>query len=400
MTPPESTSTAFILSGGGANGAYEVGVMKALLEGASPATGHRPVDPEILTGTSVGAYNAAFLAASPQESARDTIQRLEEIWLKKIARTSSSCGNGVFRIRGLPLQFLDPGCLGQPARTLARTAQDGAYFGFYSMLRTASLLGRRGRLEDRLLQLVDYGAFFSVEPLERLVRETLDLAGLGRSSKKLVVAASDWKKGELRLFERGEVASAHGHDIILASTAIPGIFPPVVIGGVPYVDGGVLMNTPLRPAIRAGAESLHVIYLDPFVREIPLDWMPSSIDTMYRLFALLWSASLDDDVQDAEEINRGLALLAQAADLPATGEAARRFVAVAERLYQRLLASSRPYRPLVIHRYRPAQDLGGGGGLLNFDQKRLEEVIALGYQDAVHHDCQKNGCAVPPEEGN
>ena len=55
--------TAFVLSGGGATGAYEVGIMKALMNGESPVTGHKPPEVGSFVGTSVGAYNASFMAA-------------------------------------------------------------------------------------------------------------------------------------------------------------------------------------------------------------------------------------------------------------------------------------------------------------------------------------------------
>src|SRR5258708_3986551 len=54
--------SALVLSAGGANGAYEGGVVRALFEGASPGTGRLPLAPRIFTGTSVGGYNAAVLA--------------------------------------------------------------------------------------------------------------------------------------------------------------------------------------------------------------------------------------------------------------------------------------------------------------------------------------------------
>jgi len=106
-----------VLSGGGAKGAYEIGVMKALYNGASPATGFRPLEAEVFTGTSVGAYNATFMASRPRQDA-DAIKTLETIWRTRIANTSEGCGNGIFRIRGLPLQGLDIGCLRRPVEDI------------------------------------------------------------------------------------------------------------------------------------------------------------------------------------------------------------------------------------------------------------------------------------------
>ena len=61
--------SAVILSGGGANGAFEVGVMKALFAGKSPTTDRRPLEPDIYTGASVGSYNAAYMVERSGTSA-------------------------------------------------------------------------------------------------------------------------------------------------------------------------------------------------------------------------------------------------------------------------------------------------------------------------------------------
>ena len=67
---------------------------------------------------------------------------------------------------------------------------------------------------------------------------------------------------------------------------------------------------------------------------------------------------------------------------------------MADRLYRRA-AGGGSYHPLSIHIYRPHADLGGGTGLLDFRRERLARLIALGYQDAVTHDCASEGCALP-----
>src|SRR5260370_40995152 len=112
MTPPSNhapgtthPNTAVVLSGGGANGAYEVGVLKALLRGQSPATRFKPLDPEIFSGTSIGAFNATVLASRmPAEGSR-TIDHLEDIWLNLIPQFENTGHNHVFRFRGDPLPF-------------------------------------------------------------------------------------------------------------------------------------------------------------------------------------------------------------------------------------------------------------------------------------------------------
>jgi hypothetical protein len=77
MTSGVKHRQAMVLSGGGANGAYEVGVLKALLTGQSPATEFQPLDPDIFTGTSVGAFNAALLVSLWETHGQASISNLE-----------------------------------------------------------------------------------------------------------------------------------------------------------------------------------------------------------------------------------------------------------------------------------------------------------------------------------
>ncbi len=382
-----------VLSGGGANGAYEVGVLQALLHGASPATGYRPIAPGIYTGTSVGAYNAAIMSSRPGRPAAAVAEELEWLWLNRIANSLLHCGNGVYRVRGAPFQFLSPGCLARPVRSLLALGADLVDLSSFGLMKGAQFALSDASLQSRLLDLVDLDAFISESPLKDLVDDTVDLDGLRRSDQRLTIATSNWKLGTLQLFDKLQIADQVGTDAILASAALPGIFAAVMIDGVPYVDGGVLLNTPLAPAIRYGASTVHVVFVDPLLQNISLPTVPSSIDTFYRLFAIIWAANVRRDVLTAAAINAAHQLMASTADAADTGgtAAARRFVQLAQRLYQRAAVGGE-YRRMAVHVYRPATDLGGGAGLLDFQRDRMAALIAQGYDDAVHHDCAAAGC--------
>ena len=86
---------AVVFSGGGAFAAFEVGVLKALVNGKSPATRNIPVDPSIYTGTSAGAFNAAVLVSKPEGDSGARVAHLEKVWLERIAGGPHT--NGVFR---------------------------------------------------------------------------------------------------------------------------------------------------------------------------------------------------------------------------------------------------------------------------------------------------------------
>ncbi|MFL6263778.1 MAG: patatin-like phospholipase family protein [Thermoanaerobaculia bacterium] len=387
--------TGVVLSGGGADGAYEVGVLKALLHGASPSTGYRPIDPEVYTGTSVGAYNAVIMASRPGKPATAVAEELEAIWLDRIANSFRTCGNGVFRVRGAPFQGFDPGCLLHPVRSLVELGKDAAVLTAFGMVKGAQFATSDAPLKSRLLSLVDLDAFVSESPLRQLVAETVDLDSLRRSGKRLTIATSDWEHGVLRLLSKQDITDVVGADGILASTALPGIFRPVTIDGVPYVDGGVLLNTPLKPAIRDGADTLHIVFLDPLVRNITLTVLPSSLDTFYRLFAIIWAANVRRDLLQAEMVNRLIELLDRE-DLSAVASPEmKRLLRAGPGIFRHLIEGGQPYRKLTIHIYRPATDLGSGEGVLDFQRFRLADLVAMGYRDAVHHDCEAAGCVRP-----
>lgn len=376
----KKTEHAFVLSGGGATGAYEIGVMRALFQEGCDHVGGRKLDPGIYTGTSVGAFNAAFMASpEDREAAAATNERLQEVWIDKIAEGPNGCGNGVFRIRGNVLPYLNPACwLRNPTKPLAEAWSDGAVLttDFWKHLAQFSRAEDEPFLE-RLLELGDVSAFISPKPMEDLVRSQIDLLRLRASKKKLRIVASDWLRGDPFVFAKDDMTDEDGHNVVLASAAIPAVFPPVRIGDNVFVDGGVTMNTPLKPAIEAWREDagkdehlvLHVIYLDTKIEEIPLEKVPSTFATTNRLLLIGLAHNMSNDIEYAGKLNRQIAELGTAK--PA---------ALAEK------------RPVTIHRYRPKSDLSGVLGLLDFRRKRIERLIELGYEDAVAHDCEKEEC--------
>jgi predicted acylesterase/phospholipase RssA len=151
-----------------------------------------------------------------------------------------------------------------------------------------------------------------------------------------------------------------------------------VIDGEPYVDGGVVLNTPLKPAIDGGVDTLHVIYLDPDPAAIPLRRIGSTLDTAGRMFAISFGATIKRDLEIASRVNEGV----QAEKAAARGESVR----------QEPLHTGRKHRPLRIHLYNPQADFGGALGMLDFQRDRLTALIERGYLDTVGHDCGKAGC--------
>jgi predicted acylesterase/phospholipase RssA len=393
MATPNGLNNGIVLSGGGANGAYEVGVLVALHTGKSPATNYTELHPMVITGTSIGAYNTAVLTAHIGSMGDAALDYLQNVWINLIPRDDHTRHNHVYEIRGDVLELLQPGL--QPVGALLNLAGDAAFFSRDWFQRGINFFSTGGSLEQRTLELVDMSTIFNREPTNRLIQKTIPFADIRQTSIALRIAATNWKTGELRIFENSDMTEGLGYLAILASSAIPGVFQPVDIDGVPYVDGGVVMNTPLQPAIHAGADVIHAIYLDPNVEAIPLNGVRNTIDTIGRMTTISMAATISRDVETVRRLNESLAVL----DKVQQGEEffdqdLRRFVESAGEIAKRMKTSN-PYRPLTIHLYHPHDDLSGMLGMLNFDRDRMISLIQRGYSDAVNHDCIASGCVLP-----
>jgi predicted acylesterase/phospholipase RssA len=350
-----------------------------------------------MTGTSAGAVNAAFIASYPDIDICALVRLLEDVWLNRISAGPERCGNGILRYRGDLLRFFDPRCFtNNPLRAVTDISRDSAFLAQSFYQHALRFLISPGNLENRLLQFIDVGSFVTSEPVRRLLPTIVSLEGIRRSERKLRIVATNWTTGKLRTFENREMTDDQGFLIIQASASIPGIFLPTSIAGDLYVDGGVLMNTPLNCAIEAGATMLHIIYMDPDVQNIAFHHLESTIEVFDRIIIITSATKINEDVDHAREINEGLDVLERAArDSAISSEEVRAFIRAAGRIQERMKAGS-PYKKLTIHRYHPHDDLGGGAlGLLDFDRGRTAALIERGFEDAVNHDCAASHCVLP-----
>jgi NTE family protein len=399
MTLPQNDVTALVLSGGAAHGAYEVGVLLALATGACWVTRDRPLDPDILTGTSIGAYNAAALVSRLEtDDPPAAVRYLEDVWTNLIPRDGASGHNHVFRFRGNLPEAFSPGALTRPAQTVSQLGTDALFFAQDCLRVGRSFFTSSGATCERTLGLVDLSTLISREPTERLLGKTIDLAAVRNSRRSLFLAATNWRTGQLEYFRNRDMTEEEGMSAILASSALPGIFPPVNVRGDVYVDGGLTLNTPLAPAfveVEPGADTAHVIYLDPETAEIPLQPLHSTVGTLDRLIAIGLSRAVEADMRIADRVNRGLDVLERASRGERLGpEFAQPFVEAAGYVVDGI-GGRYPTSPKTIHRYRPSRYLGGTFSLLNFDRARMQELIELGYRDAVNHDCEVSRCVLP-----
>lgn len=390
-----ASKQAVILSGGGATGAFEIGVLKALIGGLSPATDHQPLKFDIVTGTSVGAFNAACMALKEDPSA--ALSHLEDLWLNHIASRPGRPGNGVFRFRPPAQSLLSPEALiRHPAEILSNLSADGVFLTRDWLKRGLGFFQSSEPLEHRALEMMNLSSYISIEPLQELLEEAVPLETVRRSAVDLKVVTTNWETGEAVIFDKSQLTDEIGHRAIMASTALPGFFPPVDINGHLYCDGGVVMNTPTLPAIRAGADVLHMIYMDPDVNKIPLAKLRNTLDTFDRMLTIQFATNINKDIEQAERINRGLLAMERAQEASSEDtHHARDFVKAAGQIRERIDAGKPPHKKLCIHRYHPEEDLSGILGLLNFERENIETFIELGMKEAVEHDCEASGCILP-----
>ncbi len=406
-----SNETALVQSGGGASGAYAVGVMKALFNGESPSTKNKEAGPEaaperlnpdIFTGTSVGSFNATYMASKVSEkvSCSSALEELEEIWLSDIASTTDK-PNGVFRFRGNPARLLDPAeLIRHPLGPLSRMTEDTGYLARNLFSRLYHVGLSADPVSRKVLELIDLSAFVTVEPLRQLLKEKIDASVEWK--KVLRVSTTCWETGEVAIFgnEAGKPGPGMIHlternvrSAILASSSLPGLFPPVSVDGKRYVDGGVVDVTPLQSAIHAGASTLHVIYINPRADDIDEAHVPHTSDTLYRLYVQMVAVNTNRNLNDIRRINRLLYLngiVKRAVDSEPDSDSLRKLAKLFSDLFLGEL------RPLTVHNYRPEKGLKGLVGFLDFDSARIEDLIEMGRADARGHDCQANQCIIDP----
>ena len=219
-------------------------MLRYLLEELPQRLG-RPARFDIITGASVGAIHACFLAATAHRPYRAG-ERLARIWVGSRWARSPRCARRAAE------------------RAAARDGLSGA----------ACAAPPRSASADRIAGLLETG------PLEALVRRSVDWRRIGENLAAghldaVSVAATEIATGRVVAFlqsrdpgagwaQDGSLVSRQVElrvEHALASAAIPVLFPAVRVDGTYFADGGIRLNTPLAPALRLGADRVLVIPL-------------------------------------------------------------------------------------------------------------------------------------------
>jgi predicted acylesterase/phospholipase RssA len=366
--------------------------MKVLFAGRSPATEYQPLQADIFSGTSVGAVNAALMLCNPNESSLESALRLERVWLERVAQRPGTCGNGVFRLRGNPFPYLDASCLRQPALLASYFASDTLAVSGYAISRAANFFASSDQLDTRLVQSVNLASFIDSQPLHTLLTQVIDEAGIRQNPKRLSISTTNWVTGRVSNFTNADFRDHRGVLAVLASTSIPGVFPPVFIGADQFVDGGAAENTPLYPAIKLGATDLHVIDLSPPTQFIPISAQANTLETLLRVFTVLFATKVQEDIASIAWINAGIRALEHMRQTSQSSVSeGRDFVRAAGQILDH---PERTFRIIRVHHYFPRVALGGDLDMLDFEVNSIKKMIEFGEDEALNHDCAANNCVL------
>jgi len=364
--PNDEGYLALVLSGGGARAAYQVGALDGIAQRAGAGL-HFP----IVTGVSAGAINAACLASSA--TLGSAVSVLQQAWLGMSV-------NSVF--------------------------QTGAFSLLLSVLKWGAMMFTAGRTPG-----FDVRGILDTRPLRRTLSRYIETANIENNLasgrlRALGLSTTSYSTGKTVTFigsaedlaswkraDRMSVRSAITVDHVLASSALPLVFPAIAIGDQYFGDGSVRQTAPLAPAIHMGAARLLVLAIRYGRRgeenvDNRISGYPPAAQVLGMLMNSVFLDAVDADVERAERVNRSLALLPGGRAHP------------------------EGLRPLTLVVLRPSKDLGmlaadlghhlpgalrhifrglGSSGLqsqdllsyLLFESPYIERLIELGRADAL-----------------
>jgi len=353
---------ALVLSGGGARGAYQVGVLKAIAEWL-PADAPCPF--EVLVGTSAGALNAAAIGARAH-SLREAVESLEEVWSNFRVEQVMQASSLTMLRSGLHwmVSLLSAGWIAKPPRSLFDTTP------------LHRLLAR-------------------VVPLEQIPAQIA--AGRLRA---LAVATTSYTTGqavaffdgtdEIEDWHRVRRAGRRRHidlDVLMASAAIPFIFPASSIDGNHYGDGAMRQLAPLSPAVHLGANRVLVIGTRGSAAATPptgaiTQAPPSPAHLLGFVLDSLFTDGLSIDLERLNQINRLIVAAGHTEHRPIRATVIQPSVdptVIAMKHERRMPGSVR-----TLLRTMGAYEARGGllVSYLLFDKSYTCELMAMGHADA------------------
>jgi NTE family protein len=239
--PPGRPKIGLVLSGGGSRGAYEAGILHYIRTDLKKRIGrHAPID--IVTGTSVGAINAAFIAATHADPDTQAEQIVTAWRALRIEELISLRARDVLRAGRMMLGAEPP----PPAP---------GSFRYGGMLDTSGL-------ERFVLRTIPWRGIERSLHGRHLYAISVSSTHVGTGHTVVFLSCAEpvpreWSRDPFVRHRAARIGPRH----VLASASIPLLFPAVKIGEEFFTDGGLRQNTPMSPAIRLGADRLLLVSL-------------------------------------------------------------------------------------------------------------------------------------------
>jgi NTE family protein len=367
---PENSKIALVLPGGGARCAFQVGVLRAIAE-MVPHGCESPF--QVISGTSAGSINSVVLATRARRF-RVAVAELERVW-------GNFHSNQVFRADSLTM-------LKSSLQWFGAIVSGGLLVGTPNSLLDNSplraLLSRNIRF-PRIQQTIDEGYLHAI---------AVTAASYGSARSATFFQAAPSCKSWSRTRRRG-IRQAINLDHLMASIAVPMIFPPVTLGGEYFGDGAMRQATPLSPAIHLGADRILVIGVRDETADKLSDAGASPEFPSIGMIAgyMLDTLFMDGLYSDLEHMTRVNQLIDSVPENQRSGPLSRMkaidtMIVVPSRDLRDIAKECRKAMP------RPVRALlrgisgrnSGEGRLLSyllFEQAYTKELIKLGYNDAL-----------------
>lgn len=254
---PLATQTLLTLQGGGALGAFECGVVKAMEESG--------IYPDIVAGISIGAFNAAIIAGNPKQAGA----ALEAFWNELSLETPEALDEQTRRI----LSSLQTIIWGSPKFFHPRWMMP------FNNLNNLS---------------INWTSFYDPNPVKKLLCKYVDFKELKKSPIRLLVMAVNIETSEFETFDSYTDDITPDH--ILASGSLPPGFPWTTINGKHYWDGGIITNTPLDSALEVcgwTSKKIYIVDLYPKMRCLP----QNMIEVLSRKDEILFAEKIRKDLR-------------------------------------------------------------------------------------------------------